>query len=105
MGSNQFKNNRAKQFSSKVFSYPHRFKLNIDKLDNKSGLVENQYVLNGFGSNQQIIPLEFVFYDEMNETINLDQYISSQNEFVSIVSIKTIKTIFSDEIKNSVYNR
>ena len=44
-----------------------------------------------------------MFYDEMDEKINLDQYISSENEFVKIISIKSIKTVFSDKIKNSVY--
>ena len=103
--SNEFRNNRVGQFSSKVFSYPQKLKLNIGRIDQKSGFVENQYVLDSFGSNLQIIPLEFMFYDEMDEKINLDQYISSQNEFAEIVSIKSIKTMFGEKIKNSIYKQ
>jgi len=50
-----------------------------------------------------VIPLEFVFYDEMNEKIKLDQYISSENEFAKIIGIRSIKTTFKDQLNNSVY--
>jgi len=49
---NKFTNNAANYFSSKVFSYPYKFKLNVRNLDGNNYLAENNYTLNNFGSNK-----------------------------------------------------
>ena len=90
---NSFKDNKADGFSKKVFSYPYRFRLNLKHLIGKQQMVEDQHTLYDFPPNLQKIKLEFVFYDEMDEQINLDQYITQKKDFVQIVTIESIKTV------------
>lgn len=67
-------------------------------------MAENEYTLDSFPSNKQVIPLEFVFYDEMGAKINLANYIGSRNEFVEAINIKSIRSYFNDKVRNSIYS-
>ena len=103
--SNRFINNTARWFSPEVFSYPYKFRLNLKKIDGKDWLAEGHYTLNNYPPNLQAIPIEFIFYDEIDQKINLAKYISSRNDFVNIVAIKKIQTVFDGRINNTIYKK
>ena len=105
IGSNTFKNNIAGWFSPKVFSYPYSFKLDSKSMAKTDGIVQNEYVLSNYPSNQQKIKIEFVFYDEMGDKVNLSQYIGSKAEFASSVYINKTDTYFDDGFAKTIYRR
>ena len=67
-------------------------------------MVEDEYTLDNFGSNRQPIPLEFIFYDEIDEKIDLYHYMVLVDKYPDeIISIKNITTSFEDRIRNPIY--
>ena len=105
MNFNRFYNNVAGHFSSKVFSYAYKFKLNLEQLIGKNELIENEYTVDNFPSSQQMIPLNFSFFDELDGRVNLNQYVSSKAEFVKVIRVNSIRTFYDDRIKNTVYKQ
>ena len=70
---NEFKNNNASIHSNKVYSYPYKMRLNLQHLTGQNELVEGQYTLDSYAPDLNRIPLEFVFYNEKDEKIALNE--------------------------------
>ena len=73
LGHNEFKNNNASIHSNKVYSYPYKMRLNLSVLTGQNQTMEDQYTLNNYAPDLNQIPLEFVFYDEKDQKIALNQ--------------------------------
>ena len=69
--SNTFISNKAKYFSAETYSYVSKFGLNLKHITGEDKIVFDQYTIHNFPSNKQNIILEFVFYDQNGNEVNM----------------------------------